>query len=398
MIMDLPLTFHPVRQELPRPRLEDSSASLYALVAENIAQAGLSPGGRVAIAVGSRGIANISSLLAATVRALQDASLTPFIVPAMGTHGARTLAGQIETLASLGITEATMGVPVTGTKEPVMAGQTDSGMAVWVDGEALGADAILPINRVKPHTAFTGIVESGPSKLLSVGLGKAASAETIHQAGLAHGIVEATRFWLASGKVPFGLALVENGWGETAEIIPLSPADWITKESQALDRARGLMARLPWEALDLLVVERMGKDISGTGMDLNVIGLDRRFPGIGATPQIKKIVVLDLTPGSRGNANGVGYADGVTRLLADKVDWEQTRSNALVAGFPEGAACPPVADNEEAAIRLALASLPDEVRDPKRCRAVRVADTSHLVELGVTPALLKELPPRVQRI
>ena len=353
---------------------------------------GVAPGMRVAVAVGSRGIAGIGELVAALAAALKARGASPFVVPAMGSHGGDSAEGERATLASLGITEESAGVPVVCADELTLAGRTESGLDIWADAAAWAADGIVPINRVKPHTAFRGEVESGPAKLLAVGLGKARSAELHHRAGLARSIPEAAGFLLASGKVPFGLAVLENGHGETAEIVRLTPLGWLEAESRCLARARGLTPRLPWDDLDLLIVERMGKEISGTGMDIHVIGFDRRFPGSGAVPRIGRVVALDLTEGGSSNANGVGYADVVTRRLADRADWELTRTNARVTGFARAALCPAVAEDEEAAIRLALAGLPVASRNPEKLRAVRIRDTAHLTEFLVTPALLKDLP------
>jgi hypothetical protein len=379
-----------IKQDLPRPALPDPARRLRDLLAQTAALSHLKRGDRVAVALGSRGIRKIAELAREVVSALKERGLQPFVVPAMGSHGGGTPAEQRSVLAQLGIDEGALGVPVVSTDAVTCIGETPSGIPVWVDAEAWSADAILPVNRVKPHTAFRGQLESGPSKLLAVGLGKRRSAEALHRVDLATSIPEVTSFLLASGRAPLGVAMVENAFGDIAELEVLEarePGGWIERESRLLDVARKLLAKLPWDDIDLLVIEQVGKDISGTGMDLHVIGLERRFPGSGALPRVRRIVALDLTEHSRGNATGIGYADVVTRALADKIDWEPTYANCRTTGFLDAARLPLVADGEEAAIRTALESLPWHARSPETVRAARIRDTAHLNELWVSPRL-----------
>lgn len=379
------IPWQPLHLTFPRSELRDPEQVLEdgltaALAAQPV------HGQRVAVAVGSRGIPGIARWVEVTVRALRAAGATAQVVPAMGSHGGGTAAAQARVLADLGITTARLGVPVVSRGAVVRAGTAADGTPVWCDAAAWEADAVVPINRVKPHTAFRGTVESGPSKLLAVGLGKGPSAEACHLAGLAKAIPAVTRFWLDSGRVPCGVALVENAHHRVAELAVLTPATWLVQEARLLERARALLPRLPWGELDLLVVQEIGKDISGTGMDLNVIGLGRRFAGCDEPPRIRRVVALALSPASHGNANGVGYADGVTEGLAAAVDWEVTRANARTTGFAEAARLPRVAADEEQAVAAALADLPPGTR--AALRAVRIRDTSHLTEIEVSPALL----------
>ncbi len=377
--------------EFPSPGLDDPCRELAEKLAALPSLPGLA-GRRVAVAVGSRKIGRIDALARTVVAALAGAGAEPFVVPAMGSHGGGRAISQQEVLASLGITEEEIGAPIISTDDVVRAGATPSGIPVWVDRSAWEADAIVPVNRVKPHTAFRGPVESGPSKMLAVALGKSRSAGVMHRAGLVAGIPEVAGFLLSSGKVPFGVAVVENAGGEPAALTLLDPGNWLSQEAELLRQAWRLYPRLPWDDLDLLVVERIGKEVSGTGMDLNVIGMNRRFPESHDPPRIGRVVVLDLAQDSDGNATGIGYADVVTRRLAERVDWERTRHNCAVSGFPEAARLPEVAENEDAAIRLALASLSGPAADPATCRAVRIRDTSSLTEIGVSPALRHDLP------
>ncbi len=388
-----PLARHPVEQTLARPRIADPGAHLV----ERLAAVGRLPEGvPVAIAVGSRGMADAPALVAALVRALRERRCQAFVVPAMGTHGGASAAAQARVLADLGIDEPGVGAPVGASDEVVCAGTTADGTPVWVDRCAWEAHAIIPVNRVKPHTAFRGGVESGPAKLLAVGLGKAASAAAVHRAGLTRGVTAAAAFLLATGKVPFGVAAVENAYGEVARLEVLRPPDWLAREGALLALARELAPRLPWDELDLLVVERIGKDISGTGADLNVIGLERRFPGCGTAPRIHRVVALDLTPASHGNANGIGYLDVVTRSLAAKVDWAATYANCRATGFLEAARLPYVADDDAEAVAAALEGLP--ATPPERLRAARILDTAHLTRFQVSAALLEDLPEPVRKL
>jgi hypothetical protein len=392
------LTFHPVVQDFPRPRLEKPEEILFRRIAENPELTALADK-RIALAVGSRKIAGLSALVKAAVAALRRWGAEVFIVPAMGSHGGGDAESQRRVLEGMGVTEHEMGATLVAREELTLAGKTASGLPVWVDAAAWEADGIVPINRVKPHTAFRAAVESGPSKLLAVGLGKGKSAETLHRSGLARSIPEVLQFFLTSGKLPLGVGIAENAWGETAEVALLSPAGWLEEEAALLQQAWALYPRLPWDELDLLVVEKMGKDVSGTGMDINVIGMNRRFADSASPPRIGQVVALDLSDASDGNATGVGYADIITKRLASRIDWEKTRYNCQISGFLDAARRPLVAEDEDDAIRRALAALGGgAASDPAGCRAVKIFNTSSLVNLQVSPALLERLPPSLRRV
>ncbi len=388
-----PIRWIPVSREIPSRALPEPVAALRAALESSPASAGPFPG-PVAVAVGSRAIPGLGSLVAALVAHLRSRGAEPVIVPAMGTHGGDTAEGQEKTLALRGVAPGTVGAPVVSRPHVVEAGRTSLGLTVWCDRTAWECRWIVPIHRVKPHTAFQGRLESGPAKLLAVGLGKARSARALHRFGLARGIPEVLAFWLGSGKVPFGVALLQDGRGAICEVRVLAPPSWLEQEAELLSLSRSLLPRLPWDKLDLLVVERIGKDISGTGMDLHVIGLERRFPGCGAFPRIRRIVALDLSDGSDGNANGVGYADVVTRRLADRIDWEATYANARATGFLEAASLPYVARDEVQAVAVALDSLG---LGPDRAAAVRIRDTATLHRFWVSPRLARDLPQGIHK-
>ncbi len=391
---DDPVTWHPVATRPPPAGLPDPGAVLARRLAPALDRVPRLAGAPVAVAVGSRGMPYLPALVAAVVGALRRRGAEPFLVPAMGSHAGGTAAGQAAMLRDLGLAPNAAGAPVVSRPGTGVVGFTPSGYPVWSDHAAWTARYVVPVHRVKPHTAFRGAVESGPSKLLAVGLGKAPGARAAHREGLARFVPEVARFWLAAGRVPAGVATVDNARGEPAEISVLTPADWHHTEARLLRTARALMPRLPWDDLDLLVVQEIGKDVSGTGMDLHVIGLERRFPGCGARPRIRRIVASALTPASHGNANGVGYADRVTRRLAGAIDWEATRANARTTGFGEAVRLPPVDPTEAHAVAAVLEELG---LSPATVRAVRIRNTACLDRFEVSPALLRNLPAGVGR-
>lgn len=380
-----------VELNFPSPRLHDPVGRLHALLNGLGEEALPKPGGRCALLAGSRKIADLPPLLEGLASFLRSRGLDPFIVPAMGSHAGAEPKAQVALLASLGITEKTVGAPIISSEKLALAGLAPAGFEVWGDAGALEADAIIPVNRVKPHTAFRAEVESGCSKMLAVGLGREKSATAAHRAGLARSIRDGASLHLCTGRVPLGVALLENCRGENAGVELLTPHTWFQEEEALLRRAFELYPRLPWPELDLLIVERMGKEYSGTGMDLNVIGMNRRFQEDASPPIIQKVVALAL---DGSNANGVGYADIVTRALADAVDPIETATNCAASGFAEAGRLPHVEPDEESAINRALADLGKIAN----VRAVRIPNTAHLTKIQVSRALLGELPTASRRL
>src|SRR5437870_13396512 len=303
-----------VRQKFARQRVPDIPAA----VAERLAAANLpvKRGDTVAVGAGSRGIANIDVVVGATVRYLHDLGARPFVFPAMGSHGGGTADGQLDVLAHYGITEATMGCPVRATMDVVQVGEA-LGMPVWLDRFAAEADWIGVVNRVKPHTDFKGSIESGLFKMMTIGLGKYQGAIQYHRANIHHGyetvITSVGREVLSKSRIGFGLGMVENGYDETARIEAFTAEKLQADERRVITDVREWMARLPFSPMDVLIVEEIGKNISGAGMDTNVIGRPSNphepFP---ADPKILWIVALDLTAESYGNAVGIGNADFTT--------------------------------------------------------------------------------------
>src|SRR3990167_8071062 len=383
-----------IRQNFPRPPVGDVPAA----VARTLAAAAL-PVGRgdaVAVGAGSRGIANIAAIVGATVGFLRDLGARPFVFPAMGSHGGGTPEGQLGVLAHYGITEAAMGCPVRATMEVVRVGEA-LGLPVWLDRHAAEADWIGLVNRVKPHTDFKGAIESGLFKMMTIGLGKHKGAIQYHRANIHHGyekvITSVGREMLARARIAFGLGVVENGYDETAHVEAFTASDLEAGERRLLAQAREWMARLPFSPIDLLIVEEMGKNVSGAGMDTNVIGRPSNphepFP---ADPKILWIVALDLTEESGGNATGIGNADFTTGRLRDKIDWKKTAINCLTACAPNGAKMPLAFDSDREAVESALSCI--GLTPPEQARVIRIKNTLVLGEIECSEAFLPEIAQR----
>ena len=383
-----------IKQEFSGPTLGDVTGA----VRETLGRLTLPVrrGQTVALGVGSRGIVNIDVVTRAAVDHLKALGARPFVFPAMGSHGGGTADGQLSVLEHYGITEATMGCPVRATMDVVQVGEA-LGLPVWLDRDAAEADWIGVVNRVKPHTDFKGEIESGLFKMMTIGLGKLRGAIQTHRANITHRyetvITEVGREMLRKARIAFGLGIVENGYDETALIRAFRPADVETGERELLRLARGWMARLPFEELDLLIVDEMGKDVSGAGMDTNVIGRHTTFfePPF-TSPKITFIVACDLTPTTYGNATGIGNANFTTRRLADKIDWNATYINCLTACAPDGARLPPVLDTARDAIAAALSCL--GLERPEDARVVRIKNTLRLAEVDVSEPCLAEVAKR----
>jgi hypothetical protein len=383
-----------LRQTFARPRVADIPAS----VARSLAAAALTikPGDTVAVGAGSRGIANIDVIVGATVRYLRDLGARPFVFPAMGSHGGGTAEGQLSVLEHYGITEATMGCPVRATMDVVQVGEA-LGLPVWLDHHAAEADWIGLVNRVKPHTDFKGSIESGLFKMMTIGLGKWKGAVQYHRANVSHSyetvITAVGREMLAKARIGFGVGVVENGYDETAQVEAFAAADLEAGERRLLKSAREWMARLPFSPIDVLIVEQIGKNISGSGMDTNVIGRPTNpFEPFPADPRITWIVALDITEESYGNATGIGNADFTTRRLVDKIDMKATLINTITACSPGMAKVPATYETDREAIETALDCI--GLTPPERARVVRIKNTLMLGELEVSEAYAAEVARR----
>ena len=370
------------QRPLPSSALADVGAAVQQALTETFSSADVA-GRRIAVGLGSRGVANYALVARRIVDWLRRHGAEPFIVPAMGSHGGATATGQRAVLAGWGITSESMGVPVRATMEAVEVGRAgDPAVRVFMDRNAHAADAVLVVNRVKPHTDFHGPVESGLIKMAVIGLGKRLGAEAIHfhgVYGLAHLIRPAFDAVLASGKLLGGVALVEDGREQTAAVRAARAADIPACEAQCLAQARRNMASLPLNEIDVLVLDEIGKEISGTGMDTNVVGRIG-IAGVAepAAPRVRRIVVLGLTEASHGNALGIGLADVTTRRFERQVDHEVTNANVLTSTFLERGRMPLVAADDAEALRWAVHTCGATAHD---AAVVRVRNTLALESL-----------------
>jgi hypothetical protein len=348
------------------------------------------PTGKVAVGVGSRGVGRISDVVAALVGFLKEAGAEPFVVPAMGSHGASTAEGQADVLRHLGVNEERVGCPVRATMEAQKIGETPGGVSVYMDQNAFEADAVVVVNRIKPHTAFRGTVESGPTKMLAIGLGKQKGAYSIHAAGwgrIHETIPEAARVAVQSGKVAFGLAVLENADEEPYRVAAVPAEKLEESEAPLLEEAKRKLMRLPFDDIDVLVIDQIGKNISGDGADPNVTG---RYPTPFASggPNVERMVFLDLTPETGGNANGLGAADVVAERLVSKMNPPATYLNALTSTTPYPVKIPMTMPTDRMAIAAALAMTAGV--SPQNARLVRIQNTLKLRQMWVSEALLKE--------
>ncbi|MBP1989134.1 lactate racemase domain-containing protein [Paenibacillus eucommiae] len=347
-------------------------------------------GQRVAVAVGSRGINNLAIMTRALLDEIKAVGAHPFIVPCMGSHGGATAEGQLEILKQLGITEAAMDTPILASMEVVELDRLDNGVAVYVDKYALEADAIVVINRIKPHTAFRGPYESGLLKMIAIGLGKQKGAEAIHQLGFKHmadNMPAAARCMIRKLPILFGVAIVENAYDQTYRIEAIPTEQIEQREIGLLVEAKERLPKFLMPEFDVLVIDYIGKNISGDGMDPNVTG---RFPTPYAYggPEVTKIVALDLTKESKGNAAGIGLSDFTTRLLVEKMNADATYANGLTSTVCLPCNISTTLDNDFYAIKAAVKTC--NILDYNQCRLVRIRDTLHLGEIEISLSMLEE--------
>jgi hypothetical protein len=359
----------------------------------------ISPGARVAVGVGSRGITNLAAIVTAVLDLLRAAGAQPFIIPAMGSHGGATPEGQTEVLATYGITEEAMDVPIRASLEVQQIGESADGVPVFCSTEAMAADAIVLINRIKPHTDFGGALGSGLVKMSVIGLGKRAGATAMHIAASRIGYERAIRGMadviLQTAPLLGGVAILENQFHQTTRLVVLPREKITTDENALLAESRALMPLLPFDEIDLLIVDRIGKNISGIGMDPNVI--NRGAQGYSGSlmrdgqpaPFIRRIFVRDLTSETHGNAIGIGLADITTTRLVQAMDHQSTYINGLTALTLGSAKIPIHFETDREAITTALTSL--AIPDTAAARIVRISDTLNLSEIDVSEALRKEV-------
>ncbi|MCT2346140.1 nickel-dependent lactate racemase [Niallia taxi] len=348
----------------------------------------IKPGMEIAVAVGSRGLDRIIELTAVTVKFLKDLGAKPFIVPSMGSHGGATAEGQRAVLEHLGITQEAVGAEIRSSMEVVEVGRLANGLPVYVDKYALQADGIVVINRVKPHTAFRGPVESGIMKMISIGLGKQKGAEACHQMGFKHmaeNVPAMAKVIMEKTPFLFGVATVENAFDKIAIVEVLTPDEVIAKEPDLQKKAKSLLPKLFFDQLDVLVIDEIGKNISGDGMDPNITG---RYPTPYASggPDVNKMVVLDVTPQSEGNANGVGTADFTTQRLLDKMDREGTYANGLTSTVVAPTKIATTLPNDRMTFQAAVKTC--NILNFNDVKLVRIKNTLVLSEIEVSESLL----------
>lgn len=386
--MDFPALYR-IQQRFDAESIDDVAGAVRGAFASFDSAGKIRPGQSVAIGVGSRGTHDLMVLVKTTVECLEAMNLKPYIMPAMGSHGGATGEGQAQVLAELGITADAMGVPIVSHMDTVSLGRVDSGAAVFFAKDALAADHVVVINRVKPHTAFRAEVESGLCKILAVGCGRQKGASNMHKFDLAETIVPAAKMIIEKTPVLCGLAVTENATGGTHSLKLAKPEEFPNVDREFLKLAWKLLPKLPIDDLDVLLVDEMGKNVSGAGMDPNVIGFWRREGG-ERRPDYRTLIVLDLTPHSHGNATGIGMADLTTRRMIDNVDWQATYMNALTAGVLRSARMPIPMDNDRAALEAALNRSPN----PAGIRMARIVNTGSLETFWITEAVLPELRER----
>jgi hypothetical protein len=392
-----------IEQGFDLQRIEDIAAEVRKEIKGLDLQQKIKPGDSVAIAAGSRGVANIDTVTRVLVEELRELGAQPFVFPAMGSHGGATAEGQLRILDKYGISERTMGCPVRATMEVEHVGDAADGYPIYVDKYALEADHIVIVNRIKPHTKFEGPIESGLMKMMAIGIGKQKGAEYYHKAAVRltfQRIVETVGLEVIRRcPVLFGLALVENGYDQTCAIKALRPQEIPEGEKQLLVTAKERMARLPFDDIDLLIIDQFGKNISGTGMDINVTGRNRDIIGdFISTPRVKRIFVRDLTDESEGNAVGIGLADFTTERFVQKMDRQKTYINCLTGISPEKGAIPVYFATDREALEASMMTIGDV--DPEEVRVVHIKSTLHLSRLSVSQAFeaLIEEKPNLQRL
>ena len=387
-----------VKQHFDAPVLTDLPGAIHGELDRINASSIIQSGETVAITAGSRGVANIATAVKATVDYLKSLDAKPFVVPAMGSHGGATAEGQTSVLEHYGVTESTVGAPVKATMEVVQLGSIKNADAddlpVFMDRYAAEADHVVPLNRIKAHTDFNGSIESGVLKMMVIGLGKQQGANYYHRAffqyGFEHVITAVGGFILDTGKIAFGIGLLENAHEDTAKAIAMPAKNLLRTERELLVEAKSMMGRLPFDELDLLIVDWSGKNISGTGMDTNVIGrMMQNFEPEPLKPAILRIFVRDLTEESDGNATGIGLADFTTTRLVNQIDRHSTYMNGITALGPQKSKIPFYYDTDKEAIEVALETI--GLTKPENARVIRIESTLKLTDLDISEVLLKDV-------
>jgi hypothetical protein len=412
LLEGIELPFHPdlavpelteVALPIPHPEaVADVEATAHQQVVQRLA-ASVDKGMTVAVGAGSRGLVERVGLLRGAISGLRELGAEPFVVPAMGSHGGATADGQRSMLETLGMTEAAMDCEIRATMETIQVARTPDGMPLYLDRNAAGADRIMPVNRIKPHTCFKGPIESGLTKMAVVGFGKQPGAAQIHACGpeeMRNRLLNGIAALKGTGLLLGGVASLESADGHVVSVRALTAAEIGTDAEIALtDEARDLVPPLPFSVIDVLIIEQGGKDISGTTLDPNVTG---RFWVHGLadseSPRVSTIVLLGITEASGGNVLGIGFADFIPASVAAGINWQKTYVNCFTAG-PSGvrrSRMPMVLPTENDCIKAALSMCGKAIDEPKR--VVRIRSTLHLTRCWVSDALLTQLPPGAEII
>ncbi len=387
-----------IHQHFDAPTLEDIPGAVRQQVASLELSGKVKKGESVAISVGSRGIANIALITKSLVKELKAIGLEPFLVPAMGSHGGGTAEGQRGIIESYGVTEEYTGAPIKASMETVQVDEIEGSVPVLFDKHAYEADHVAVVGRVKPHTGFVGEIESGLHKMMLIGLGKHKGAAIYHQAIVQYSfdrIVRAVgQSVIEKCNVLLGLGIVENPYDKTALVKAVAPDEFVEREKELLILAKKWMPRLPFEQIDLLIVDEIGKNISGSGLDTNVVG--RKYHDHHAAekeyPKVTRIYARDLTEETHGNASGVGMAEYIHQQIVDKMDREATYINCLTGNAPTGAAIPIYYENDRKVLDIALKTI--GYVEPPDAKVVRILNTLELGEILVSEAYLPEVERR----
>ncbi len=394
---DYPLMFR-VRQQFERPRVDDVAGEVESQLAGLSLGEKIQPGQSVAITAGSRGIANIHLIIKAIVDHIKTVGGEPFIVPAMGSHGGGVAEGQRKIIEGYGITEEFCGCPIRASMETVVVCQAAEGFPVHFDRHASEADHVVVCGRVKPHTGFVGDIESGLMKMMLIGLGKHAGAKIYHRAIIDHNFGQIVRSVgrevLSRCGIVAGVAIVENGYDETAKIAAVAPEEFEEREKELLIQARQWMPKLPFKTADLLLIDEIGKDISGSGMDTNVVGrkyLDHR-PADDEWPKVRRIIIRGLTEKTHGNACGIGMAEFCLTRVVEQMDAETTRINSLTGGHVSAAMTPVHYPTDREVIDNAFPSV--GLTDPPDTEILWIRNTLDVAEVECSVAYLEQARTR----
>lgn len=392
LLKDIPLPkMVKIQQSFNDGKLDNVDEVLQEALQQERIRETVKPGMEIAVAVGSRGVDQIVGVTARTISFLKELGAKPFIVPSMGSHGGASAEGQTAVLAHLGVTEETVGAEIRSSMEVIEIGKLPNGLPVYIDKFASEADGIVVINRIKPHTAFRGTVESGIMKMIAIGLGKQKGAEACHQLGFEHmgkHIIEMSTMIIEKMPILFGVATIENAFDKVARVEVLLPDEIEEKETELQKLAKKLLPKIDFKKIDVLVIDEIGKNISGDGMDPNITG---RYPTPYAHggPEVNKMIVLDLTPETEGNANGVGTADFTTQRLIDKTDWAATYANGLTSTVVAPTKAATTLANDRLALKAAVKTC--NILDFTKVKMVRIKNTLELSEIEVSEALLSEV-------